>query len=106
MVRSTIAKFDPQKSLVRVGGGNGRGFVVQARERFQQRYVITAAHCLPRVPGPPGFRNEWEETIGEVLGPLGEEATVWAECVYVDPIADIAVLMTPDTQSLFKEATA
>jgi hypothetical protein len=105
MARSTIARFDPHKSLVRVGDG-GRGFVVQAREWFRHYYVITAAHCLPEIPRPPVEREHWEETFGNMLGPLGGEATVWAECKYVDPISDIAVLGTPDRQALFKEAAA
>jgi hypothetical protein len=104
MAKPTIAKFDPQKSLVRVGEGNGRGFVVQEREHFRRRFVITAAHCLPRIPGPPGYRADWEETIADVLGPLGGEATVSAECAYVDPISDVAVLTKPDDQALFDEA--
>jgi hypothetical protein len=41
-----------------------------------------------------------------VLGPLGGKRTVWARCLFVDPMADIAVLGEPDSQELYKEATA
>jgi hypothetical protein len=41
-----------------------------------------------------------------LLGPLGGERTVAAECVFVDPIADIAVLGSPDDQVLSEEAEA
>jgi hypothetical protein len=102
MARSTIV-LDPQKSLVRVG--DGRGFVIQARERFRERYVVTAAHCLPTIPEPL-MRGEWDETFQDVLGPLGGAPTVWVECLYVDPISDIAVLGKPDDQSLFTQAEA
>jgi hypothetical protein len=70
--------------------GDGRGFVVD-------RYIITAAHCLPRFP--PCFS-------ASLLGPLDRPSTVWAECAFVDPIADIAVLCSPDNQELSKEAEA
>jgi hypothetical protein len=32
--------------------------------------------------------------------------TVWAQCVFVDPVADIAVLSEPDGQELFNEHEA
>src|SRR6266404_5448920 len=55
--------------------GDGRGFVV---EGAGERLVITAAHCLP------------------LLARRGEEPRAWAVCRFVDPIADIAVLGSPD----------
>jgi hypothetical protein len=84
-----IATFDPGKSLVRVGGG--RGFVVQACEPPHQHYVVSAAHCLPAIP-----QEGQEATFQNLLGPLGGEITVSAECVFIDPISDIAVLGTPE----------
>jgi hypothetical protein len=77
------------KSLLRVG--DGRGFIVAKRGSPWRRYVITAAHCLPIVPDPLGVRVG-EEVFENLLGPLGGENTVWAQCLYVDPIADAAVL--------------
>jgi hypothetical protein len=41
------------------------------------------------------------------LGPLGRrKPKVWAECLFADPIADIAVLGTPDNQELYEQAMA
>ena len=45
-----------------------------------------------------------ERTYPNLVGPLGAEPTVWAECVFVDPVADLAVLGTPDGQELFAQA--
>jgi len=47
-----------------------------------------------------------ETTYKRLLGPLGGKRTVWAECRFVDPIADIAVLGQPDNQTFFAEAAA
>jgi len=41
-----------------------------------------------------------------LLGPLRGKRTVWAACLFADPIADIAVLGQPDNQELSKEAEA
>jgi hypothetical protein len=41
-----------------------------------------------------------------LIGPLGAKASIWTECLFVDPIADIAVLGPPDNQSLSAEAEA
>ena len=91
------------KSVVNVGGG--RGFVVK---HGHQRFVLTAAHCLPRdrngrvkLPPPLLFSSLQERTYPRWLGPLGTKRaklTVWAECVFVDPVADIAVLGAPDNE--------
>jgi hypothetical protein len=35
-----------------------------------------------------------------LLGPLKGKRTVWATCLFVDQIADIAVLGQPDNQAL------
>ena len=94
--------FDPVKSLVQVG--DGRGFVVD--DPLGDRFVITAAHCLPEVPAAPGFREDWAETFQNLLGPLEGATDVWAECLFVDPIGDVAVLGSPDGQELYKQADA
>jgi hypothetical protein len=104
MARSNIATFNPGKSLVRVGGG--RGFVMQEPERHQRRYIISAAHCLPAIPRPPGMREGQEETFQNILGPLDGEITVSADCVYVDPISDIVVLGTPNSEEAHDEVDA
>src|SRR6266851_749384 len=82
-------------SVVRVG--DGRGFVVKSNS---DRLVITAAHCLPFFPPCTSFSFIEERTYESLLAPIGTEPTVWAECLFVDPIADIAVLGPPDNQAL------
>jgi hypothetical protein len=95
--------------------GDGRGFVVEGtREirapgqskvyRFPQRYVITAAHCLPFFPPCMTFSHEHERSYKNLLGPLTGEPTVWAQCLFVDPIADIAVLGAVDNQVFGEQA--
>jgi hypothetical protein len=69
--------------------GHGRGFVV---EGAGERLVITAAHSLPSLSSF-GLKVR---TYGPLLAFRGEEPHVWAVCRFVDPIADIAVLGSPD----------
>jgi hypothetical protein len=88
-------------SVVRVG--DGRGFVVQEQQRFRNRLIITAAHCLPFLPPCISFSDLRERTYQELLAPIGAEPTIWAECLFVDPISDIAVLGPPDDQDLSDE---
>jgi hypothetical protein len=83
-------------AVIRVG--DGRGFVV---ERARQRLVLTAAHCLPHLPPANPMSHTEERTYEALLGPLGAEPTVWAECLFADPVADIAILDGPDNQALF-----
>ena len=73
--------------------GSARGFVVEAAG---ERLVITAAHCLPFLPPAQSFFGPKERTYGPLLSPLGDEPRAWAVCRFVDPIADIAVLGSPD----------
>jgi hypothetical protein len=84
--------------------GDGRGFIIEAHG---QRFVITAAHCLPHFPPCHGASYIEERTYANLLGRLADAApTVWCECVFVDPIADVAVLGGPDNQKLGEEAEA
>jgi Trypsin-like peptidase domain len=98
------------QAVLRVG--DGRGFVVSrgGAQGIVKRLVITAAHCLPvdddgrlKLPPPHPASHLHERTYPELLG---AEPAVWAECLFVDPIADIAVLGTPDNQALHDEAEA
>ncbi len=97
--------------VLRVGEG-GRGFVLEAGD---ERYVVTAAHCLAvcrracDAPGkepalPPAHIVSYaeERTYPALLAPLGQPSvTIWAECLYIDPVADIAVLGEPSHEDLF-----
>jgi hypothetical protein len=88
--------------------GDGRGFVIA---RGGRRLVITAAHCLStddseRLPIPCiGASLSEERTFKELLAPLGSSPSVWTECLFADPIADLAVLGPPD-EAWPDEATA
>jgi hypothetical protein len=86
-----------------VSAGRGRGFLIEARGFH---LVVTAAHCLPHLP-PAHPRSSFEQrTYSKLLGPLGRTPSVWAECLFVDPIADLAVLGEPDRQAFPPEMTA
>jgi hypothetical protein len=67
---------------------------------------VTAAHCLPFFPPCHGASYLEERTYKNLLAPLGSKPAVWAECLFADPIADIAVLGAPDNQELSGEAAA
>src|SRR5262245_57094694 len=68
--------------------------------------VAGLAHCLPSFPacGPAADLEAY--TYRNLLGPLDASPTVWAECVFVDPRADIAVLGQPDNQELSERVDA
>jgi hypothetical protein len=84
--------------------GDGRGFLVEAR---QTRLVVTAAHCLPHLPPPPPAWYTHERTYRKLLGPLGADAPlIWAECLFVDLISDLAVLGEPDGHAYVGERDA
>ena len=79
-----------RRATIRVGGG--RGFVIAHGEA---RLVLTAAHCLPRLPEP--VIDEYAGIYPNLLGRLdGKRRRIWAECRFVDPIADLAVFAVPD----------
>jgi hypothetical protein len=90
--------------------GDGRGFVVNGRAYFadgpHDRLVVTAAHCLPFFPPCTGASYLGERTYKELLGPIGSKPTVWGECLFADPVADITILGPPDNQTTSGQATA
>ncbi len=88
-------------AVIRVGPG--RGFLVEDQHGLM---VITAAHCLPWLPPCLTFSYTSGRTFKKLLGALGEAPTIWAECVFVDPISDVAVLAEPDGQALFDACAA
>jgi hypothetical protein len=53
------------QAVIRVG--DGRGFMV---ERQRQRFVLTAAHCLPRLPPAHPMPDTKKCTYEALLGPL------------------------------------
>jgi hypothetical protein len=96
-------------AVIRVG--DGRGFIVKdaGRARFgwrNERVVITAAHCLPSFPPCHAASYSEERTYEALLGPLRQKPTVWAECLIVDPIGDIAVLGKPLSEHMIKAGLA
>jgi hypothetical protein len=110
---TTVTDVDLQNAILRVG--DGRGFVIERRDHLglEERIVITAAHCLEYarlangtegLPPCHPWRYLEEELYPKLLGPLDAEPSVWAACLFVDPIADIAVLGQPDNQALSDEA--
>src|SRR5215472_12032401 len=89
------------RSVVQVS--RARGFVVEGSDG--ERYVLTASHCLPFVPPP--FPDTQDCIYTALLGSVGApEPLIWAECRFVDPVSDIAVLARPDDQVLFAEVNA
>jgi hypothetical protein len=76
-------------------------------ETGKGRLVITAAHCLPPLKyNPLAPWDQWEWTFPNVLAPLGEKPSVMVECLFVDPVSDLAVLGAPDSQELSAECDA
>lgn len=95
-----------QTAMAVIAVGEGRGFVVTAPVAHgHDRVVVTAAHCLPRLPPAASIAEQQERTYRDLLSLLDQPArNVWAECLFVDPVADIAVLGPPDRQALPSEA--
>ena len=88
------------EAFVKVGGG--RGFLVAAPHHSV--WVVTAAHCLWRLPPAHPASYTAERTYARLLGPWGKrKPSVFAECLFVDPVADLAVLSEPDSQDLSAE---
>jgi hypothetical protein len=106
--RSKIDRAALTLAVVKVGNG-GRGFIVEDKRR--NRIVITAVHCLTgsgrQLPPAHPFSYLQERTYANLLGPLGKaKPQVWAQCLFADPLADIAVLGSPDGQELYEQSQA
>jgi hypothetical protein len=90
-----------KRCVVKVGNG-GRGFVVNAGD---DRYIITAAHCVPPegIPTPHLSNSVPDLTFPNIIGALGGRQTIWGElCVY-SLADDIAAFRAPDGQALYDE---
>ncbi|MFZ0799959.1 MAG: trypsin-like peptidase domain-containing protein [Terriglobales bacterium] len=94
--------------------GKGRGFIIEHRslsdfgngfKRLRRKLVVTASHCLPHAPVMPCYSYQ-ETTYANLLAPLGEEPSVWADCLFFDPVSDLAILGEPDNQELGEESEA
>ncbi len=92
----------------------GRGFIIEHRtlfdfgngfQRNRRKLVVTASHCLPHPPVMPCYSYK-ETTYPNLLAPLGEEPSVWAECLFFDPVSDLAILGKPDDQEFGEESDA
>jgi hypothetical protein len=110
-----MTKLPDPGSVVKIG--DGRGFVISHRVKIrplpssqipgnkfrilpfrEDRLVVTAAHCLPEWP-PASAATLSEERTWKLLGTLdGHKKGILVECLFVNPIADIAVLGCPDSQ--------
>ena len=99
--RATKAAEKPKGTVLTVG--EGRGFVVEHRG---EHLVVTASHCLPWLPSGFGIVYSEQHVYRKMLGPLGSAPTVACECLFVNPVGDVAVLGVPDTQSFSDEVDA
>jgi hypothetical protein len=86
-------KTDDEWNSAVIAVGGGHGFVVQGT---YDRFVITAAHCLPRLSPCNVAEHDRECLYPTLLGPPGGRQTVAAACYFADPISDIAVLRVPN----------
>ncbi len=87
-----------KQAVVAVGNKDGRGFAINTDPRL----IVTAAHCLPQLPLPQAAAAPQERTYENFVGRIGEDRQeIWAECLFADPVADIAVLSEPDGQVFF-----
>ena len=96
---SQFGAIEPKGTVITVG--EGRGFVVEHRG---EHLVVTASHCLPWLPSGFGIAYSEEHVYRNMLGPLGSVPTVACECLFINPIADVAVVGVPDTQTYSDEA--
>src|SRR4029078_9938177 len=97
-----VMNHDDSKCAV-ITVGAGQGLVIEG-ERHRLR--ISAAQSVAFfLPGAPTSHRE-ERTYEALLGPLGGRSTVWTECLFADPIGDIAVLGPPDNQAIGDQADA
>jgi len=76
-----------------IAAGTGHGFVVQG---VHDRFVITAARCLPDLAPPNTGRFDRKSCYPALLGAPGGQKCVAAACGFADPISDIAVLGLPN----------
>jgi hypothetical protein len=121
-MKARTPKHLPSPACV-VKVGKGRGFIIRHRVKIppssnpthstvqrnsfvDYRLVVTAAHCLPKLPPAHALAFNSDKTY-KLLGSLdGSKSGIWAECLFANPVADIAVLDRPGDQELGDEADA
>jgi hypothetical protein len=88
-------------AVVRVGD-SGRGVIV-AGEFDQRRYIVTAAHCLPRsrYPRPMAMGTSG---LRKFVGALAAKRTVSVDVTVLNLIEDVAVLGSLDDQQCWELA--
>jgi hypothetical protein len=101
--------------------GDGRGFIIMPLPPLKpglktdhalkgvsflgQRLMLTTAHCLPHLPPAQATASSSDRTYKGLIETLdGSRKDISAECMFVDPVADIAVLGCPDTEEFGDEA--
>jgi hypothetical protein len=104
VIMAQLARQPTKGDLAIITVGSGRGFIIEGAR--QERYIITAAHCLPHLPPAISFSGTEERTYAKLLGRRGEEPLVWCECLFADPVADLAIMGEPDGQELYDESEA
>jgi hypothetical protein len=93
------------EAVVQITRKGGRGFIVNAAD--DARFIITAAHCVPRRRYPrPHLANSINElTVPNLIGPLGaKQCTIWVELCVLNLNDDLAVFGQPDNQDLSDKA--
>jgi hypothetical protein len=92
----SIGLAELKLAIIRVGAG--RGFLIPGKLP-DERFVVTAAHCLPYLPAPH-LARDWDEggVYLNLVGPMDAEPTITVGCVFCDSVADVAVLGPPDDQ--------
>jgi hypothetical protein len=102
LVLRDAAALNAKRAVVRVG--NGRGFIVSAGE--YDRYVITAAHCVPfdQLPLAHLANDATNLTFENIIGQLdAERQTICGELCVFNLCDDLAVFSAPDNQELSGE---
>ena len=74
--------------------GDGNGY-----RKLRRKVVVTASHCLPDAPKLMSGVDYQSATYPKLLAPLDEEPSVPTQCLFFDPVADVAVLGEPETKN-------
>src|SRR5262249_39731260 len=100
-------------AVVRVG--DGRGFIVEpiAHKDRIGCFIVTAAPCLRiddnchlMLPPAHGAPYSEDRTYHKIIPPLNNEPAISVECLFIDPVSDIAVLGPADGELYYDQRTA